>query len=115
MITSQQFYEAVKLISDYKSQIELGIFEEDSSRTNLFIVNIQKDISKSTFFAIKNYYSDVLNVNLDHKDLKVMNLETLKKLDFKRLRCYRGFGEKAELKFKQLIDALSSKSQNITD
>jgi hypothetical protein len=114
MITSQQFYDAVKIISDYKSQIELGLFEKNSSDSKVIFVNIQNNITKKKFFSIRSYYSDVLNINLEWNDLKVMNLDSLKKIDYTKLRTYRGFGEKAEYKLKQLINNFSIKYQEVT-
>jgi len=108
MITFQQFDNALKIIVDYKLQLESG----DENKSLVVYVDIQNKISKNTFFTLQLYYSDILEKKLEWKDLKVMELEQLKSIDFMKLRRYRGFGSAAELK---LINAiyLSSKMSDI--
>jgi hypothetical protein len=108
MITSQQFDNALKIIVDYKLQLERG----SDNESIVIQVDIQDKISKNTFFTLQLYYSDILEKKLEWNDLKAMELEQLKSIDFMRLKRYRGFGRAAELK---LINAiyLSSKISDI--
>ena len=101
MITSQEFDEALKTISDYKSQLEKALVQTDPEYV---IVDIQKKISKHTFYTLMYYYSDHLNLELEWENLKSMNLETLKTIDFNKLRRYRGFGLMAEERLKNTIN-----------
>ncbi|MGV1013150.1 MAG: hypothetical protein ACOYBS_11955 [Flavobacterium sp.] len=110
MITLQQFDNALKIISDYKSQLEKGIFEDKP--TNV-LVDIQKKMTNGIFFVLQYYYSDIYNINLEWKDLKTMDLKLLKALDFKILHGYRGFGKSAEIKLKNTIDICSINSDRL--
>lgn len=110
MITPQQFDNALKIISDYKSQFEMEIFEDKSTKE---LVDIQKLINNGTFFSLQYYYSDIYNKNLCWKDLKTMDLKLLKSLDFKILRGYRGFGKMAEAKLKNVINKYSNNSDKL--
>lgn len=100
MITSQQFDTALKIILDYKQQLENGIITNYSEEN---YVNIQKKITSNTFFALQNYFKDYHNIDLEWKSLTKMDLETLQAINFKKLRSYRGFGDKAEKKLKEII------------
>lgn len=101
MITSQQFDNALKIIVDYKLQLESGLTE--SNINNNQYINIQNKISTRTFFILQSYYKEVYNSNLKWESLKAMNLSELKSLDYNLLRNYRGFGIKAEKKLKDVI------------
>jgi len=108
VISSIQFENAQKIIVDYKLQLERGI-DNESIVTH---VDIQNKISKKTFFALQCYYSEILDKKLEWNDLKAMDLEQLKSIDFIKLRGYRGFGAIAELKLLNVI-CLSSKMSDI--
>lgn len=100
MITLQQFDEALKTISDYKLQLENGVFQNAPKGIT---VDIQKKISKHTFLVLQNYFVDHLNQDLKLENLKAIELETMNTIDFKKLRMYRGFGIMAEKRLKNTI------------
>ena len=110
MITSQQFDNALKIISDYKNQIDMVVFEDKSI---IELVDIQRKMTNNIFFVLQHYYSDIYNINLEWKDLKTMDLKLLKSLDFKILHGYRGFGKSAEIKLKNTIDICSINSDRL--
>jgi hypothetical protein len=99
MITSLQFDNALKIIVDYKLQLERG----GENKLLAVYVDIQDKISKNTFYTLQHYYSDILDKKLEWNDLKAMELEQLKTIDFNKLRAYRGFGKIAQLKLLNLI------------
>jgi hypothetical protein len=107
MITPQQFDNALKIIADYKYQLENGLINE-SSRAKF--VDIHKNIKTKTFYVLQNYYKDVLNLNLERSDLKKIEIYTLQKIDFTILRGYRGFGRVAEYKLKEVIESFDNKT-----
>jgi hypothetical protein len=106
MITSQQFDNALKIIADYKAQLETELFQDSST---VEFVDIQKIIKMSKFYVLKNYYNDILNENLEWSDLKKINISTLEKLDYSHLRQYRGFGKVTEQKLKELVKSFGDK------
>jgi hypothetical protein len=108
MITSLQFDNALKIIVDYKLQLERG----SDNESIVIQVDIQDKISKNTFFTLQLYYSDILEKKLEWNDLKAMDIEQLKSIDFIKLRRYRGFGAIAEFKLLNVI-CLSSKISDI--
>jgi len=107
MITSQQFDEALKTISDYKFQLETRLVQ---SAPKVVIVDIQNKINKHIFFNLQSYFSDYLKLELEWENLKAMELETLKTIDFNKLRRYRGFGLMAEERLKNTINTFSINS-----
>ena len=66
MITSQQFDNALKTISDYKSQLEKGLIV---SVPKPVLIDIQNKISKHTFFTLQHYFEDHLKQKLEWNDL----------------------------------------------
>jgi hypothetical protein len=105
MITSLEFDAALKIISDYKTQSENKIVE--GSNLNFRKINIQKSIRNSTFNALKNYYYDNYNLSLERKDLLNMDVQLLKKIDYKKMSGYRGFGMISLFYFKKLMESHS--------
>lgn len=101
MITSQEFDKALKIISEYKSQLDNDLI---SINPKPVFVNIQNKISDRTFFILQHYFNDYLGKILERKDLRSMDLATLKNLDLMQLRRYRGFGKIAEERLKNTID-----------
>jgi hypothetical protein len=99
MVTYQQFEKAIKVVSDYIAQSQNEIQDIQKKQT---CINIQNEISKNTFLVLKNYYN-TYNINLEWDDLREMNIEKLKLLDFETLRTYRGFGLKSEMNLRQLL------------
>lgn len=88
MITSQQFDSALKIIMEYKLQME-------------------NEISIKTFLTLQTYYKERLNEHIDWNTLKQMDLEKLMLLDYSILRNYRGFGKASENKLKKVIFSFS--------
>lgn len=109
MITSQQFDEALKTILDYKFQLENGVFQNGYK---VITVDIQKELSKYTYLALQHYFENYLKQELKWENLKAMDLETLKNIDYKKLRRYRGFGLMAEVRLKNSIKTVSINSDN---
>ena len=107
MITSEQFDEALKIIINYKAQVES---KNINNNLNSTFVDIQNEISTNTFFILQTYYKEKFNEHIDWNSLKKMDLEKLKKIDLSILRMYRGFGKISEIKLKKVIECLSEKS-----
>jgi len=107
MITSLQFDDAIKIISEYKSQVDNGVVE---IKEKVILVDIQDKISKNFFFVLQFYYIDILDKKLEWNHLRSMELNELKAIDFLYLRRYRGFGLISEKKLKNLIYILSINS-----
>lgn len=103
MITSEQFDEALKIIIDYKSQVES---KNINNNLNITFVDIQKNISTNTFFVLQTYFKENFNEHIDWNSLKKMNLDKLERIDLSVLRMYRGFGKISEDKLKKVIDSL---------
>lgn len=97
MITSQEFDNALKIIMEYKLQVE-----QNTTAFNR-VVNIHKEISFNTFYSLQLYFKEVRNENITQHDLRKMSLEKLNAIDFSKLRNYRGFGRVSERKLKKLI------------
>ena len=79
MITSLEFNTALKLISDYKLQIDEQLLE--SELINKRTVNIQKNIKKQMFFVLQLYYKDYYNLDLNWNDLIEMDADLLRKIN----------------------------------
>ena len=107
MISSQQFDEALKIISEYKSQLDNGLI---TIKPKPVFVNIQNKISNHTFFTLQHYFNDYLGKLLERNDLSAIDLAMLKNIDFNNLRRYRGFGKMAEERLKYTIDICSINS-----
>ena len=105
MITSLQFDEAIKIISEYKSQIENRVIKE-----KVIFVDIQDKITLKLFYILQLYYTDILDKKLEWFHLKSIELDELKALDFKCLRRYRGFGLISEKKLRNIIYTCSINS-----
>ena len=107
IVTSKQFDEALKTVSDYMVQLKNGISTIVPAIVN---VNIQQKISSHVFHVLQLYYKEHLNQILEWENLKAVDLETLKNIDYKILRRYRGFGVIAEIRLKKTINTLSINS-----
>ena len=102
MITSKDFDEALRIISEYKYQLDNELI---SIKPKPVFVNIQYKISERTFLNLQHYFNDHLGKLLERKDLKSLDLETLKNIDFMKIRNYRGFGKTAEERLKNTIES----------
>jgi hypothetical protein len=101
MVTLQQLDEALKLILQFRAQLQK---ENQHYNSEEIYIYIQNKISPNTFWAIQNYYSDFYNIDLEWDDLKAMSIDKLKLLNYERLRLYRGFGVKSEMKLRKLLE-----------
>jgi hypothetical protein len=109
MITSKQFDKALKIIYEYKSQLDNGLIV---SVPKPVLIDIQNKISKNTFFILQHYFEDHLKQTLEWKDLKEMDFEILQNIDFIKLRPYRGFGRISENRLTDMINTFSVNSEN---
>ena len=55
MITSLQFDDAIKIINEYKSQVENGVVK---IKEKVILVDIQDKISKNTFHKLQSIIED---------------------------------------------------------
>ena len=113
MITTLEFNTALKLISDYKLQIDEQLLE--SELINKREVNIQNNIKKQMFFALQHYYKDYYGLDLNWNDLIEMDVDLLKKINFKRLGRYRGIGLMSINNFMGVLVILKVISSNHID
>lgn len=106
MITSEQFDNALRVIAEYKTQVET---KNSNNILKTTYVDIQKNISINTYLILQTYFKEKFNENLDWNALKKMDLEKLEKIDCSILRHYRGFGKASEDRFKKLIASFREK------
>ncbi len=100
-ITLVQLNNAIKLISDYKIQLEE--LSESLPVSPPKKIDISQSINPQNFKVLLNYYKDIYNKKLERADLAAMDVELLKAIDYNKLRNYRGFGFVSECKFKQIM------------
>jgi hypothetical protein len=103
MITSQEFDSALKVIMEYKLQLENSALK---SKTSKNYMNIEKVISDKTFTILQSYFKETYNENIERHSLKKMNLDKMRVIDFNKLREYRGFGKVSENKLKEAIHSV---------
>jgi hypothetical protein len=85
---------ALKIVSSYESQSTV----EKSTATEAF--NIEEHFRSSALKAIYNCYQDTFGMQK-----RKLSLQDLRKLDIKNLYRFRGFGQKAEEKLIELLEA----------
>lgn len=102
MITSKQFDIALKIITDYKNQLDNKFELEDKSEP--YSINIQKSIKITLFKTLRNYYHDEYNIDLHWDDLKAMDVKLLRDINFIKLMRYRGFGKIGSYKFRKILN-----------
>lgn len=105
MITSEQFYAALKVIVEYETQLANKIII-NSSRKNR-IINLQNQISSGTYKALRLYYKNEYQIILDWNNLAFMDESLLSKINFDKLLYSKGFGQIALSNFKKTL-ALNS-------
>jgi hypothetical protein len=105
MITSLEFDAALKIISDYKIQLDNKIVEKPHVMPQN--INIQKSIRNSTFNALRYYYFEYYNITLSREDLMNMDVLLLKEIDYTKMSRYRGFGLISLFYFKKLMESHS--------
>jgi len=66
-------------------------------------INIQNDISDTTFNVLQNYYLIEYKIVLEREDLCAMDIKLLAAINYNRLKWYRGFGKVRLFNFKKLM------------
>jgi hypothetical protein len=100
-VTLDDFFSAIEVISNYKSQLEEGISGNNSQNSR--IINISKDVNPAAFKALSRYYKIEFDKSISRQDLVAMEVAYLEKINYELLLQHRGFGKIAEHKFKQLM------------
>ena len=102
-ITLVELNNAIKVISEYKNQLEemLGIIPIEKPKK----INISQSINPKIFKVLLRYYKDIYDLELTKASLAEMDVDLLKDINYTRLRTYRGFGEVAEGKFREIMIA----------
>jgi hypothetical protein len=105
MITLQEFDSALKLIANYRLQLQDQL--EGKENKNIYIpkrtINMQRNTKISLFNVLRNYYKHELGIELKWDDLKTMDIDILNNIDSHKLLRYRGFGIIALDKFNELM------------
>jgi len=105
MITLQEFDGALKLIANYRlqlqDQLENKEIKGDVIRTRT--IDMQRNTKISLFNVLRNYYNHELGIELKWDDLKTMDIDILNNIDNHKLLRYRGFGIIALDKFNELM------------
>lgn len=102
MITKIEFDTALKIISDYKIQLEDDL-NENTTKSNK-TVNIQNDIKDDiTFRVLKNYYRREFKIELKSEHLSQMDFMLLASINYYELAGFRGFGKVRLNNFKKLM------------
>jgi hypothetical protein len=105
MITLQEFDCALKLIANYRlqlqDQLENKEIKGDVIRTRT--IDMQRNTKISLFNVLRNYYNHELGIELKWDDLKTMDIDILNNIDNHKLLRYRGFGIIALDKFNELM------------
>lgn len=102
MITSLEFEAALKIISDYKIQLENNLNHKTASSEKT--VNILNDIEdETTLRVLKNYYRSEFKIELKREDLSEMDFTLLASINYYKLEGFRGFGKVRLNNFKKLM------------
>ena len=110
MITYEQFDNALNIIVAYKTQVES---KNLNNKLNPTFVDIQKNISVTTFLILQTYYEEAFNETIDWNSLKQMDVDKLMLIDYSILRNYRGFGKSSENKLKKVINYVVENTLNL--
>lgn len=97
VITALEFEKALNIIVNYRLQLE------QHPNTTSRKINIKIDVSNSTFDALRKYYKNQFNIEIEKKHLMAMDVNWLVKINYDRLQGYRGMGKKKILIFKKLM------------
>lgn len=109
MITLKEFDGALKLIENYRIQLQVQLEEKATSNQAVSkrTINMQQYTKISLFNALRNYYNYELGIELKWNDLKTMDIDVLNSINFNKLLRYRGFGIIALEKFKNLLELIN--------
>lgn len=94
MITQLQYKKALKIVLNYQDQLEM--VKSDSNATTVF--KLENYFRSDAVKAIHNCYYDTFGIYKEY-----ISLEDVCQLDIKKLYRFRGFGQKAEIKLKELM------------
>lgn len=103
MITSLEFDIAVRLIADYKLQLDKEL--KDVLNRN-HKINIQGDIKESTFRVLQKYYQIHYATKLQWEDLKAMDRQLLETLDYDKIKLLKGYKRMSLHNLKKLMLSL---------
>jgi len=99
MVSSEEFDAALKIIAAYRMQLEEEIHLNFRHPT----IDLQQEISKSTFKALRYYYESEFDFKMEWSDLRNMDTQLLLDINFDKLSGIRGFGRIALYNFKQIL------------
>ncbi len=101
MIDKFDFENALKIIASYQLQFEYKLNKNSIGSARK--IDIQDDISDTTFKPLQNYYWNEFKINLTKEDLSEMDTILLGKINYQKLQGYRGFGKVRLDNFKKLM------------
>lgn len=104
MITSQEYDVALKVIADYKLQLDNQLKEVLVKNQK---INIQEDIKENTFRVLQQYYQLHYVKRLQWEDLKTMDRHLLETIDYDKIKLLKGFGHMSLFNLKKLMIAHS--------
>jgi hypothetical protein len=101
IISRLEFLDALKIVAAYQLQIRN---KKENLTPNISTkIDIEAEVSDSMFKALKYYYHDEFSLVIERSDLKNMDYNLLEKIDYDRLRHYRGMGPISLMKLKKII------------
>ncbi len=105
MITLQEFDGALKLIENYRLQLQDQLEDKEIKCDVIHIrtIDMQRHMKISLFNVLRNYYKHELGIELKWDDLKTMDIDVLNNIENHKLLRYRGFGIIALDKFNELM------------
>lgn len=104
MITAEEFDMAIRLIADYKLQLDKQLREILVRNQK---INIQVDIKENTFRVLQQYYQQYYAKKLLWEDLKAMDRHLLETIDYDKMKQLKGYGQMSLFNLKQLMIAHS--------
>ncbi|GIZ10063.1 hypothetical protein [Flavobacterium sp. UMI-01] len=100
MITSKEFELAIKIIAEYKLQMDNQLKEILHTTEK---INIQEDMRGGMFRVLQKYYKAHYDIKLCWEDLKTMERSLLEKIDFDKMKLIKGCGRISLFNFKKLM------------
>lgn len=100
MITSEEYDQAIQLIANYNLQLD--------KQTKMVLlknkkVNIQEDIKEKTFRVLQKYYQQYYDTKLQWEDLKVLDRDLLKSIDYNKIKLIKGYDQMSQFNLKKLM------------
>ena len=100
MITQLEYKKALKIVLGYESQTKLVKY------TAIEVFNLEEHFRSNAIKAIYNCYQDTFGTQKEK-----LSLKDIRKLEIKNLSRFRGFGQKAEEKLKELLEVNHKKQR----